>query len=404
MKNENTQAIGATTTVAKTALGTTTSVTYQNKYSRIVQTINGNYNGGKDRVTPNPFWFAICTAGWGHENTLNKTVAYSDYAYQSITGPFLPPGYDLLANQYFIPDWNRIDNAAMAKIYDQLRGNSNLIVDLLESGSTVKMVKSVLRLKKFVLEFVENVIKHRRFKRVPKGPTQNQRRLDYVNGKWLEVRYGWMPLVNSIYDAADTINRDLRQRTIYVKGRSGMNQELKYKQISGDRNNGVYLTDYFASYRREYGFYFNIPGGPKISDWTSLNPLGIAYELMTLSFVLDWVVDIGGYLSLWENNALFSKHFKMGYVTDTSLEAYTHNVSSHAYQPWVYDSNGKPVTGYDNVSSKTGFIKRVRKNRERVLSLPTPPGITVKVRFGTLHQLDSIALFSQLIGKRLRGK
>jgi hypothetical protein len=373
------------------------------KYSHIVDTINGNLQGDKKRLIPNPFYYAICKAGWGRRYTSNRSVAYGNYAYQTFDGPAMPANYDVLTLQYTTPDWTRVYNAAMAKIYDQLRGNSNLIVDLLEGGSTVKMVKSVLNLKKFVLEFVGNVIKHKKFRRIPKGPDMNQKRLDYVNGKWLEVRYGWMPLVHSIYDAADTMDRDLREKTIFVKARSGQLIKHKRLQLIGNTINGTYLKDYEAGYRTEYGMLFNIPGGPKLSDWTSLNPVGIAYELMTLSFVLDWVVDIGGYLSLWENNALFSKHFRMGYRTDTSYESYTYFDRVETHQPWVYDSNGNPVTGQDNLTERSAYLRRVRKNRVILTSLPIPAGVTVKVRFGVLHQLDSIALFSQLIGKKIRG-
>ena len=316
----------------------------------------------------------------------------------------MAPGYASLGTQYSQVDTNRIKNGAMAKIYDQLRGNNNLIVDLAERSSTLKMFAQVANLKKFVGEFLSNVVKHKAYRRVPKGPTQGQRRLDYVTGKWLEARYGWQPLVYSIYDAADNLDRDLRERFIYVKGRSGQRSESDSLKLSKpDQYTEAWLTDYFFSARCEYGMYFSMPGGPELSDWTSLNPVGIAYELMTLSFVVDWVADIGGYLSLWENNALFSKHFVKGYESVSYKEYYTYNLRRREWSPWVYNASGSVISGGGSQNDASSYSVRGGLTRTVLTSLPTPPGVTVKVRFGSLHQLDSLALVYQLFVKKSRG-
>jgi hypothetical protein len=406
-------------------LGSSTTVSNARSYYKNVL-CSALVNGGKDRKTPHPFSYDIVLAGWGTSVGYSRSVAFGSYQTIRSNGPHVPPDFNVRTMQYTVPDWVRVENGAMAKIYDQLRGNNNLVVDLAEGGQTIKMVKSVLNLKKFILSFVRNVSRHdqaydiRKLKSLSRIERQklyrqterrilsntrnrkplDQKTLDYVTGKWLEVRYGWQPLVYSIYDAADNINRKLRNETIYVKGRSGVrvNKTIIIEPSTSDRET---LDGYVSSYRVEYGMLFNIPGGPKVSDWTSLNPVGIAYELMTLSFVIDWVADIGGYLSLWENNALFSKHFISGYKTRSYLEAYTHNKRVVRSQPWIYNPNGTPAQGFDSTAVYNGFLKRVGMNRTVITTLPTPPGVTIKVRFGTFHQLDALALLSQF-GKSWR--
>lgn len=383
--------------------GTTSSSSPSLAYWHQTEVLNGVYHGGKNRVIPNPFTFDIVKAGWGHYNRYYSSVINGEICNVITSGPAMPPLYTVKGLLYTSPDWTMVENSAMAKIYDQLRGNNNLIVDLAEGSQTLRMVKNVLNLKKFVKEFLTEVIRHPKYKSMPKGPTQGQRRLDYINGKWLEYRYGWTPLIGSIYDAADNLNKDLSHKTIYVKGRSGNKRNIKSFTLPSD---GAYdrkaIVDYSCSFRVEYGMLFNMPGGPAISDWTSLNPIGIAYELMTLSFVIDWVADIGGYLSLWENNALFSKHFAGGYVTRSYKETYTFTHNYYQYIRYIWDSNGMPVTGSTESWGRHANCVRVGKDRVRLSSLPVPAGVTVKVRFGWKHQLDLAALFQQLVGRKHR--
>lgn len=424
MKTSTYNAISPTTVstvyTGRNVLTTSDSVRW---YKNIVVT-NGLVQGGKDRKTPNPIKYDIAVAGWGSRARYDyDVISDGTWARQVTNGPAMPPDYTALGIQTMSPDWTRVRNAAMAKIYDQLRGNNNLVVDLAEGGQTVHMIKSVLNLKKFILGFVRSAVRHKSFgSRIPKGTskagrrslrrkwekellngdpnlTAGQKALDYVTNKWLEGRYGWMPLVYSVYDAADNINRDLRNRVIYIKGRSGQTQNTPSKLISRSSTTEVSYSNVKVSYRVEYGMLFNVPGGPSLSDWTSLNPIGIAYELMTLSFVIDWVADVGGYLSLWENNGLFSKHFLMGYETTSYKESYTWKYAFQQTIPSTYWPNGSLMSGSQKMERQTAVQKRSGKNRVRLTSLPTPPGVTVKVRFGTSHQLDALALLHNFVGK-----
>lgn len=403
MKTSIYEAEGYQTNVYSNPNSAGSSQTLVTRYSNRTIVTNGQFNGGKDRVTPNPFRFDIVRGGWGSYYRHLRGVAYCGYSNQTITGPQMPPNYDQTSMQYTSPDWSLTDNTALGKIYDQLRGNSNLVVDLAESSATLRMFKSTLNLKKFIRGFLKDVVGHKKFKSVPKGTDQSQKRLDYVTQKWLEYRYGWQPLVYSIYDAADNLNRQLQNKTIYVKGRSGVKRETPSIVLSQNATDKYSLSNYFSSFRTEYGMLFRIPGGPKISDWTSLNPLGIAYELMTLSFVIDWVADVSGYLSLWENNALFSSNFIMGYRTRSYKEYYTYQYSRSASVPFVTDPGGCLQLGSSETTRASSYCVRVSKDRQRITTLPLPSSVTVKVKFGSLRQLDSIALFHQIIARKLRG-
>lgn len=401
MNTSNTTTYGVTTSTSFSSDGSSSTTTPSAKYCLRINA-SALIKGVKDRVTPRPHKFDLVKSGWGSTSQEINRLYGSKVTITTTSGPYMPSNYDQLGLQKTVPDWNRVENRAMAKIYDQLKGNNNLIVDLAEGGQTVKMVKSVLNLKKFIVDFTRNVIKHRKYKRIPKGPDQNQRRLDYVNGKWLEYRYGWTPLIGSIYDAADNLNNYLRKYPILVTGRSGVRVENQAFSLQDTLYSTRFINKYDSSYRVQYGLKFNIPGGPKISDWTSLNPIGIAYELMTLSFVIDWVADIGGYLSLWENNVLYSKHFIGGYKTRSYSENYTEEYHLYRLDPFTYYPDGSREGGFLERNDSTAYSARRGMDRTLVMSLPVPAGITVKVNFGWKHQLDAIALLQGRFSKQLR--
>ncbi len=294
----------------------------------------------------------------------------------------------------------------MEKIYDQLRGNSNLIVDFAEGGQTLKMLKSAANLKRVFLEFSRDVIKRKTYKKIPKGPSQGQRRLDYVTGKWLEYRYGWLPFVSSIYEAADTYRRRMESEFIWAKGRSGSFIEVPYTKISGTGSSSDPIRsreDLFFSWRTEYGMYFRIPIGTKISDWTSLNPASIAWELTPLSFVADWFLNVSQQLSLWENWVLFNKDFIGGYRTEGYLEDFNYRERGKTVVPFKYYPNGTPYAGSVDVVD-AGFTKRTSwKQRTLVTSLPYPSTrLRLNVKLDAKRLLDSAALFHNLVAKKSR--
>lgn len=401
LKNSTETVYGSLDQFNNSSVGSSLTQTRVAKYYSKSIVSNGLVFG--DRRSPNPFTFDIVKSGWGSTNTYITYIAFGKIATIVEVGPAMPLNYNLIGMQYTSPDWTRTDNTALAKVYEKLKGQTNnLVVDMAEGGQTVKMVKSVLNLKKFILTFVTDVVKHRKYKSFPKGKDQYQRRLDYVNGKWLEYRYGWTPLIHSIYDAADNINKDLSERTVYIKGRSGVRIEKKYADVYVGSDSREWLTNYLCSYRTEYGMVFRLPGGPRVSDWTSLNPIGIAYELMFLSFVIDWVADIGGYLSLWENNALFSQHFIAGYKTRSYKECFNYNTMYFERLPFTYFASGTYSGGRNVDTRATSYSVRLGNDRERLDVLPIPAGVTVKVNFGWKHQLDSVALLSQLFVTKLR--
>jgi hypothetical protein len=154
--------------------------------------------------------------------------------------------------------------------------------------------------------------------------------------------------------------------------------------------------------RTEVGLYFSVPNDFKVQDFTSLNPLAIAWELVPFSFVVDWFVGVGSYLDSWENHYRFKGAFQGGYRTDSYKEIFTVTRVGRTVTPTTYYANGTYATGNDQFTRSVCSRRQTYKNRVKLTTLPTPASPILKFRMGANQFLDSVALIQQVVVKRFR--
>jgi len=395
MKSYDVTVKGSTTSIA---YGVTSVVDSSNRFRTIFNVTNGNVQGDKKRPNPISFTKEFFTFVHGVDTvfTYSSAKPYTNIAYGIRDNN---PPYPLL-----VPDlsFGALQDRCMEKIYDQIRGKSNLAVDLAEGHQTLRMLRNTLKLRSLLGEFFKEFVnpKNKRFMRLSKG----QRRLDYLSSKWLEYRYGWQPLVYSIYDAMDTLGKTYVDRSIVpCKARASMSDVDNLVRGSGTYSD-LRISEFGRLNKRcEVSIHFHLPPGLQIYDWTSLNPLGIAWELMPLSFVADWVLNVSQQLSLWENYFLFSSRFRDGYVTKGYRWDVSGTKTGSSTFPYQYWPNGTVMDGQYQQSRSYAYAYRATyKDRSVLLSLPLPHGLAIKVNFGSQRQLDAAGLIHQLVGRKLR--
>lgn len=289
--------------------------------------------------------------------------------------------------------WPALTERNMEKIYDSLRGNNQLVVDFAERSSTIKMVKSALNLKRTMLEFAQEAVVGSKGRRL-----SGKRRLDYLSGKWLEYRYGWTPLVHSIYDAAENLRREVQEEDVTFKVRSTSRAELENLHRSGSGESMIYrYFKCYASFRQEIGITFKPPDPAlaALANWTSLNPALIAWELVPLSFVADWFVNVGDQLQAWENYSLYSSSFKSGWMSNMFREDRigTYNRNARTVPSPIYLPNGNLWTVSYGSCDRSVFTSRFSAlTRTKLTGLPRPLGFQVKVNLNAKRVTDAAAL------------
>jgi len=277
-------------------------------------------------------------------------------------------------------------NRAVADLLDKVRGNTDLSVDLAQFSKTrqigadcAKVVKSLLLARNPI-----NIIKA-------------------IGGARLTWVYGVKPTISSIYDAVTFEAKHYLDMERPYKGRGKSVQKwLNYDSGSGwpDYTYSCH-ADRTESVRDEIGVVLKIPDTPTtgLARLSSMNPLSIAWELMPFSFVIDWFVNIGGYVRDLETALVYDKYFVRGYRTQTKLSDITERGTRAIDKPYV--GLLQPAESYRGHWSYTTTHKR--KTRVLLYSFPYPRPPVFNCNLGSGRLLNAAALLANFLSKQKAG-
>lgn len=186
------------------------------------------------------------------------------------------------------------DLALLAKLLDKVKkhgfnlavnlGQLHQTVDLLETN-LLKLGRAALALKKGDFASAARQLGAR-----PRG---TRLKTSDVSGRWLELQYGWLPLIGDSYEAAkayEAITSGPRSQTYtcsikrkYVK--NGSQSPTNFSLLYDEENRKIlrYQAVETLSAARQLGLY---------------DPLSVAWELLPWSFVVDWFIPVGTYLDV----------------------------------------------------------------------------------------------------------
>jgi len=278
-------------------------------------------------------------------------------------------------------DWdNNLYNEVLSKVQDRIRARIDLSVNIAESKQSKAMFRDAGKLLSYVYRFRPSDLKkwYREFRRQPAA--------NRVGSKWLEFQYGWKPLASDLYESVVELAIS-RPHYMKVKER-GKSERVKVMIGEGT---GYDEATAFHKNRVLICCEYTLPTSDAqlLSNFTGLNPLGLAWELTPYSFVVDWFLDVGGYLRSFETSMLTSSNFLRGYVTETYVDS-SYGVDKHykEYAPSYFDL-------VDLVGSS-----RVAAKRRTVLSSnPFPRTPSFKADLGSGRLLNAAALLSQFLRK-----
>lgn len=227
------------------------------------------------------------------------------------TGPFalVVPLPDITAVPQDLVD--QAYNAALEKMYEKIRQSSlNLAVDLAEGKQLLQMI---LDLKKWSKRLLKNLRKDLL------GGTGRETldMLSKIPSRWLGYNFGLLPTVYSALELSTFFYLKSGELTLHPSKstKHGIGRETIPR--SADDTIPERLVKSQWSALSEFGCTYKIVDAELFnqSRLTSLSPVGIAWELTTLSWLVDYFIDIGGYLSLLEASAARGLAFSYGYHT-----------------------------------------------------------------------------------------
>jgi hypothetical protein len=140
-----------------------------------------------------------------------------------------------------------------------------------------------------------------------------------VSGRWLELQYGWMPLIGDSYEAMkafEAISQGPRKKTF----RTSIKSEVKGNCAQAGGANATADVQHKKYIQYEMSEELDVQ-----RQLGLLDPASVLWELTPWSFVIDWFIPIGTYLDVlnqipnFKGRFLFTTVSKVSGVYDWSL-------------------------------------------------------------------------------------
>lgn len=196
------------------------------------------------------------------------------------------------------PDWNSTwsssdDVKLQSKLSEAIRGHSwNLAVDAAQGRQTVQMVTSTLSTIRRTVRALKraDILQACQLLGVRPKKKWHSSESDWA-GRWLELQYGWLPTLGSVYESAKAYER-ITEKGRHSTGIVKMTKPGHYNASQSPSNwNGV--GPYKHTKRIQFELFEELTALRSIG---LLDPWSLAWEMLPFSFVVDWFMPIGSYL------------------------------------------------------------------------------------------------------------
>lgn len=207
-----------------------------------------------------------------------------------------------------------------------------------------------------------------------------------VPNKWLELQYGWKPLLSDVYGACDALSKRHDGDWRVTAKASDSAKSLYTARFTGPDAG-------FVEARVENGAFVRIDALPENDLTMSLrslgvtNPLLIAWELVPYSFVVDWAIPVGNWLESIDAMLGYSK-------ASTSASLFTRG----EWKDWGLTEKPSPNSLVRN--NYFGIKKVVMLDRDASDGVPLPTFPRIKDPLSLGHMANGISLLVSSFGRR----
>lgn len=212
-----------------------------------------------------------------------------------------------------------------------------------------------------------------------------------ASNAWLELQYGWRPLLQDVYGLAEQaaksfgpeIRAEASGKGLYgARSSSAIVKDGNHRLINIETRVKVKYTCRFATDNQSLSLARQIG---------LTNPLLLGWELLPFSFVVDWFLPIGNWVSSFD--ATVGLDFRGG--TKTVIIEQAVDQKEVRSRPTNYPPR---VTAYSGVMESS--IRYVSVRRLRLTSFPGPALPTFKSPVSPTHAANAIALLAAIFGRR----
>jgi hypothetical protein len=214
---------------------------------------------------------------------------------------------------------------AQSKLADDVRKHSfNLAVNIAQGKQMTNMVLDNLKLFGHAVKsarrgnFVDAIYI---LKQSPRGKRKFVSK--DISGRWLELQYGWLPMISDSFEAAKAFGEANKVRMKLYRGTKVL--KVNFNSSTSPPNfSGLGVN------KKRVSYLYEMSEGGNLSWKRSLgltDPLSVAWEILPWSFVIDWFLPIGTYLESLNTIphlvGRFSTSYKSTFNSSASIPANT---------------------------------------------------------------------------------
>lgn len=203
-----------------------------------------------------------------------------------------------------------------------------------------------------------------------------------ASGAHLAATYGWVPLMQDIFEAMELVENYRKERSLIVRKSAGKRQ-INIGVIGGvgvSRSNPPW-----QKYSRVQ-YIVKLKEQPTIWDDLGLsNPASVLWEKIPFSFVWDWVQPVGSYLDALTYVGLFDS---------TSVKSYLRIAEAQNQWDDHFYPFGSWYTGGRTNMRRGSFVRTVG-----AVTVPRPNAKKVSQVFSIPHIQNAVALITSAFAK-----
>jgi hypothetical protein len=208
---------------------------------------------------------------------------------------------------------------------------------------------------------------------------------------WLQWVYGWKPLIQDVYGAMEHYNSTITKDSVLMAkatvSRTGRRTVLETTPQSGW--NATHVSRRSWKYTCKHVIYYKLVNDTSktMAQLGFTNPALIGWELMPFSFVADWFLPVGNFISSLD--ATVGLVFLKGCKTTCEI--------ARSYK--VTGGKSTQSTRKVNVNIKSNY-KNVTIARSTLASFPSVAAPQWKNPVSAVHAANAIALLTQIFYAR----
>lgn len=300
-------------------------------------------------------------------------IAYGDYYdygwhVETYAPVILPVSPNYYLNSVY-PDF--ADNDALIRFFSKLgEVKLQMATFYAERQKTIDTVANKLERVFLAYRDVKRGKPNRAARRL--GLKTHKTRSKQAAGQWLELQYGWRPLLGDIHTAMKFQDAPL-PTTVYGIGKTSFTKKIRVNELFGI--DGTYTGSTVV----KIGCDVTV-SNPALAfgDRCGLiNPLTVAWELTPFSFVIDWALPIGNFLDYLTASAGLS-----------FLNAYRSSVENGEVKASTYDGRAR--------STRAEYYGTIRSTSRQAPYTINLPNLTFKNPLSVEHLANAIALGRQI--------